>query len=72
MICILLSVYNSVIRATNTTMILYLQNEDKIDTNLPTFPSYAQALRYRFQPFLSHHQASHKNIKLSSSIELLL
>jgi hypothetical protein len=47
-----------------------LQNEDKIDTNVSTFINYAQALRYMFRPFLGHHQATHKNINLSSSIEL--
>jgi hypothetical protein len=27
---------------------------------------YAQVLRYMFRPFPGHHQASHKNINLSS------
>jgi hypothetical protein len=38
----------------------------KIDINVSVFVYYALALRYMFQPFVDHHQASHKNIKLSS------
>jgi hypothetical protein len=38
----------------------------KIDTNISTFVYYAQALLYMFRPFLGHHKASHKNIKLCS------
>jgi hypothetical protein len=43
----------------------------KIDRNVSTFVYYTQKLRYMFRPFLGHHQAGHKNIKLSSWVELL-
>jgi hypothetical protein len=44
----------------------------KRNTNVSTFIYYAQALHYMFRPFLGHHQASHKNIKLTSRIVTLI
>jgi RsiW-degrading membrane proteinase PrsW (M82 family) len=54
---------NSLNGAVNTTI-------STIDTDVSTFVSfivyYTQVLRYIIRPFLGHHQASHRDISLSS------
>jgi hypothetical protein len=48
----------------------YLQDQDKIDTAVSIVYLLCEDVRYTFRPFLGHHQASYRENKLSSWIQL--